>query len=147
MVRPGFPPSPHTKEIFIPAASGTERAERDLHSGFRINAQTEYAIIEFRAPHDLANVVAVEVIVVSQYDVAWSYALASRYGAVGQNKATHFTDGTPTDVSLSANILAALNAAGVLSALAAADIVGLQIYQTGTTTVEVLVLGVRLRYT
>jgi len=134
-----------TKEIFVPPTVATELYLYGDHATARINAQNEYAAMEFKVPHDFAAIKAAE-IVVPLLTFVWDYNLETQYGQVGENRANH----TEQDLTGSTNpnllILTALNVASVLTGIAAGDYVGLRIWQRGTSTTDMYVLGLRLRY-
>jgi len=146
MVKMGYPPSPHTKEVFYPVEQGTEMYYLGAMPAARINATADIARIPFKVPWDFTSLIALEIIVVADADVSWSYNWGYRFCTVGQNIGAHASSGGPVAKNLSSMILTAIDYSGVVPAFEPGDTGGLSIEQAGATTTNIYVLGIRLRY-
>jgi len=146
MVRPGFPPSPHTKDFWVPATGGTERVQIGRHTGFRIDADGEEAFIEFIAPRDFTSIVAAEVIAIVITYAADMVVNIETHISTNPGSYASYSDSTTHTQSNASNWLFPFSVADALDNLAAGRCVGIRLYRPTAGNTNLLILGFRLRY-
>lgn len=136
-----------TKELFIPVTYGSNAIE---HEGdypiIPVNGLNKLAYAIFQVPHDFTSIVSAEFIVMPRCtDAAANWDIYSDYAAIGEDRITHSESDTVSTYNVTDLELFAVDISGILSALAADDIVGIRI-KVSTDPDWFNAMGVRLRY-
>lgn len=141
-------PTAVTKELWVPVtyASTALSSYGDYAACQRINAVADHAHMSFKVPWDFTSIVSAHIIGIPGTTGAMNWDIYSDYAAEGQSYVTHSESDEATTYNTTLNQIFAVNIAGILTALAADDYVGVRI-KPGTDGHDMYVLGVRFRYT
>jgi len=138
---------PPTKEVFLPANNGTDRTSSNYHPGYRIDADAEYADIEFMVPHDFHSIVALELVWIALGAVSnMLMNITVRYSGDGEGVTVH-SGSTSITRTTQANYTYRDSISAALTALAPLDHVAIDVARPASGNANALILGVRLRYT
>lgn len=135
-----------TKEFFVPVTYGTEMSEHGYHAGAIVDATADEAFITFYVPHDFTSITSAVVVRLSMATATHRLNYNSMYGAQGEAYNTHAESLTDQDTAETDRYIYEQNIAGILSALAVGDYVGIRVRGDSTNTPNDLILGVRFRY-
>lgn len=137
-----------TKEFFVPATAttgGTISTFKGDYAVVRLDALYDKAYMSFWVPNDFTTIISAEIIVIpraSQATADWK--IYSDYAAVGEAYNANSEAEWPTPNVTNEEIFAH-DVSDILDALAAGDIVGIQILED-TAGHNVDVIGLRFRY-
>jgi len=143
-------PNAATKEFFVPAGGATTALKGD----FAV-ARAQYgggeAAVSFKIPHDFSTIIVAQLIIIPHgaSAVAWDIDIDSDYGAVGEAHTANSEADTTTTYNLTEDEIEAIDIAGILSAIAAHDFVGVKLTNSRAGDAEyayIEVVGVRIRY-
>lgn len=139
-----------TKEFFEPInTTGTTPDDYFAHTCKTLDVEDEFSVCDFGVPADFSSIIAAELFIVSSdTQAAVDYDISSSYGAEGQNCVVHQESDTTSTYSVSAGIFYAIDISGILSSLAAGDVVGIKLIKqvaVGTET-WVKVFGIHFKY-
>ena len=142
---------PATKEIFVPVTVATEMVIFDGTPGGLIDAAAEEAGVMLLVPHDFASITTIELIFVAKStQTAMKATFWTRYAAKGQLR--YADQETASDVSIgdvTDEYIYGYDLSGLVDAgpLAAGDYLSVRVLYSATApTTNIIVLGVRLRY-
>jgi len=128
-----------TKEFFVPVGCGTDETTFSVEGDFQI--VVSYAYHSFKMPHDFTSIVAVEAICSNGATESLDVRGRSDYGAVGETTNTHSEEDAALSTNFIEDKLTAIDISGILSALVADDIVGIDMSESGVRW-----MGIRFRY-
>ena len=139
-----------TKEFFEPVnTTGAAPDDYFSHTCKTLAAVDEFSVCDFGVPSDFSSIIAVELIIVSSdTQAAADYDISSSYGAVGENCVLHQESDTTSTYSVTGGQFYALDISGILSVLAAGDIVGIKLIKKVAVETEtwVKVFGIHFKY-
>lgn len=135
-----------TREFFIMPANYHNGANGSLSNMPRVRlSENDEAYFAFKIPHDWTSITNAEVIVVpTATNGTADIDIASTYGAVGEAYNTHSESDVASTYSLTQNQLKAIDVSGILSGIAAGDIIGLTLEME--TAEDLDVIGLRFKY-
>jgi hypothetical protein len=137
-----------TKEIFYPFTYGDEAYAIGGHTGYRINAEAEYAYCESYLPWDFAKLVEAQVSLIALATLSpMTFRVVTDYcqAEVGYFQHNELLDKTVNTVL---NRLQEVDVADLLdvAALEAKDYIGIQVSRQAGQNTNAIFLGVRIRY-
>ena len=119
--------------------------------GVRINnnATTDYGHYTFVIPEDFDELVSLDLLFIPDSTTSnYQWSLYSDYGASEESKDNHSESAVNQSLgSVTQNELTLYDVSGVFSSLAAGDLCALKVQSVETGTGELLLAGLRLRYT
>ena len=144
-----------TKEIFAPFTGGTESFALGGHTGYRINADNEYAYAELYVPWDFMGIEPLKQIAVSflslatltpmTFRVVTDWCKAER-GYFDHNQLINYRVNTVLNRVQEQNIANAVVGLGNNAPLEAGSYLGVQASRQEGQNTNAIFLGVRLRY-
>ncbi len=133
-------------EFYVPAVNGSAHADNGYFSGWRANGLNESASATFRVPADFSSLISAKAILLplaTQAAADWN--IATGYAQSGEAKDLNYETDATTTYAATADQLLDISIAGVLTGIAANDIVGFRITQ-GTALHGFDLQGVVIRY-
>lgn len=143
-----FPGGAATKEFFFPANAGTEKSTiNGFFCTYRINAAGETAVITMLVPRDFQGISESVVVCTRVSNLAMKVDLATNYGTIDEDYDTHSETDNDVDVPAgAAKDFEEIDISGVLSGIAAGDIVGLKVTADNVDVPDIYIFGIRFRY-
>lgn len=141
-------PATATKEFFVPATGTSGGVAADFYATYAVIGLSagDYAKMAFHIPHDFNSITeAVIVVILRGSDATADWDINSAYGASGEAYNTHTEGDNASVYNVTNNQLFEVDISGILTALAADDYVGVELF-IGAGEPDVDVLGVRFRY-
>ena len=135
-----------TKEFFAHAGNGDELYTFHSFPGYRIDAQDENAEIGFYVPQDFTSITEAVVVIYAVATATHRFHFYSSYGAEGEALNTHGAGVDDQDVVMTASFVHEVDISGILADLAAGDYVGIVVWGADVNVPNVMVMGVRLKY-
>lgn len=134
-----------TKEVFGPVVHATEITVINQYPIAKLDADGEFAYMSFKVPHDFSSIVSAQIVLASGWNGNnQNLDISASYGAIGEDKATHQENDVASVYDFVGGIWTTIDISGILTALAAGDLVGINL--TTHEVLELYVLGVRFRY-
>lgn len=143
-----------TMEVFYPVSCAGEElggAGSWLALGYSlgvdIDADNEMGATECYVPWDYTSLHSIVVVFVARVTLTpMTMRVDLNYGAVGEVHNIH-TNGANMNTNTTANLVTELDISALVGALAAGDYLGVAVRRDPTQNTDILLLGVRLRYT
>lgn len=139
------------REIFYPVApylgAGAELSYDGTHPGMLIDGAAEWCITEFFVPADFTTITNSVVVVISKATATHRLNFDTNYAASGEDKDTHTGSAADVDTAMTDELIYEIDISSALASLAASDYVGVKVTGDDTNIPDVLVLGVRFKYT
>lgn len=144
-------PAAATKEFFVLPSQYYVNADAYwegfyYHTGIRLNANSEKIYLEFYIPEDFSSVTAAVLVVNPFATSTQRFTYRSSYAAHGEQNNIHTELSSDQDFGLTSDEIDELDVSGILSSLVAGDYVGLEIITSNTNTANLLILGLRFKY-
>ena len=138
--------SPPTKEFFIPATGGYEAYSPEPHIGYLINADGEYANMEFMIPHDFHKLINAELVWIAGDTLTNMFLKGEMcYGRHGESYEAPIHECNVTRTTVTDNVYRDDVSAGLAEA-APLDIVGYSVSRPALGNANATILGIRVRY-
>lgn len=129
-------------EVYFTPGSNT--AETDMYS-VRVMGNNGSTFFSFEIPYNFESVTSMEVLFFpANTRVGANIDIISAYGAVGEDRLANQESDLTTTYSYTANELSSIDVSPVFTGVAADDICGLEIDNSGGGSINVI--GLRLRY-
>jgi len=138
-----------TREFFSPSISGDSLASWYYnHPGHEILQSADDVYAGFYVPWDYSAITDSKVVLVSKSAGTFRFNLYINYGATGENANQYSGEVLDTEVTVSTNReLAEIDISSALGALASGDYVGIRVTGDPVNTPNVLIKGIRFKYT
>ncbi len=135
-----------TKEMWITPTYGPAPSAIGDFGAMRNFTVAEVAQFAFRVPSDFAALTSAEIIIIPAVTEATANIdVNSDYAAVGEAYNTHSESEVAATYNIVTNQLFSIDISGVLSAIAANDLVGIKL-QIGSTNYDLYTLGISFKY-
>lgn len=138
-----------TKEFFVPATGTQAGVASDYIGDYAVvglDETDDCAYITFYVPSDFSTIVNAEVLIIPRQTAgAANIDIYSDYALVGEAYNANSEMDEASAYGVTANQIFAIDISGILSALAANHVVGIQV-KIKSTTYAIDVLGVRFKY-
>ena len=143
---------PPTREIFVPATSGTGASQKGTHTGYILDDDNDDAWIELYVPHDYHGfyecvlvAIGINTLATQTINVDSDYGQKNDYSQLCSQGAFLYTlTGVGADQIIEIDITNVINGDATTRAIMRGDYVG--IHAEATTSTDLVVLGVRFRY-
>ena len=142
-VKPSWKVGGSTKEFFVPVT--TTVTGRDCYAVATFDGVTGFCYMTFRVPGDFSSITNATIVTIPHNTRSNDWDIYSNYAQTGENRTTHAQQNTSTTYSTTANVVYEINIAGILTSLAANDIVGIKFYCAEQLD-DVSILGIRFKY-
>lgn len=137
-----------TCAFFAPVTFGSNMAFLGHRPVAHCTGQDDHGFTSFRVPHDFTSITSAELLVIPRDTVvAADWDIYCEYAAEGEAYTTHEEADAASTYNVTADQLFAIDTSGLLTNLAAGDVVGVDLAKRAAAgQEEVDVLGVRFRY-
>lgn len=137
-----------TKEHFEPCTQGTEAYGTGAHHGYRVDATSDYALIEVLVPFDFIPYVDEVAIVCIPYAslAVMTVGIMLDYAAKGEPYFQHWYPRAMHSFGAVLNQMAEIDISKIMPALRAGDYLGIEVWREVAHNMNALVLGARFRY-
>lgn len=137
------------RELWVPVTWGSNDLGTGLlgaHWGTSLTGAGDVAGMEFRCPFDFLAIITAKIVVMPRVnDAAANWDIRAFYGAEGEQGDTHDESDNATTYNVTQNQLYGIDVSGILTNLAAGDVVALHV-TLGDAADDVSVLGFYLIY-
>ncbi len=127
-----------------PFIDGSALTVTGSHVGLLINASGDGAYFEFAVPEDFVSLTEANFVFITATAAATNYSVAADFGAAGEAYNAN-SDSTTGSFTGTLNQLSEIDASAALTAIAAADQVGITLQMTSTAGAW-NILGLKIRY-
>lgn len=138
-----------TKEFFFAPAMectvGRQGPDGD-HAGIELTTGGDFCHIECLIPHDFTTLTSIELVCIALTTGNSVEDITTDYGAAGEARNTHSEAIGNLTTAVVDNTIYEIDISAATTVLAAGDYVGIKVIHDATHTADILVLGVKLRY-
>lgn len=137
-----------TKEFYVPCTYEYDGAliYYGCYPIASLGTSINYALTSFRVPHDFNSIIVASIVVIPKStEASANWDIYSNYAQTGEDYQTHSESNTVSTYNVTNNQIFEVNIAGILTSLAANDMVGIKLLLSNSTH-DVNVLGVRFKY-